>query len=128
MWRVPSLSAQAGGTMITPTVDVDSTFTALGIGGSYTSLIFTVTLLPLFDLYVAMDQVGSLQLQCAFAASGAGSTFRDVDNVIIIPAMGTLAFRLLGYRVPNLLARWVLTNTSGVACTFTEAVFINRSL
>ena len=128
MWRVPSPATQNGGAMIIPQVDVDSTFTPLGIGGSYTSLVFTTTFLPLFDLYVAMDQVGSLQLQVAFVLVGPGSTFRNIDNPLVVPAMGALAFRLSAYRVPNVLARWVLTNTSGVACTFTEAVFVNRSL
>lgn len=114
--------------MISPSVALDSSFAALAIGGSYTSAVFTTSFMPLFDLYVAMDQAGTVQLQCAFQLAGSGSTFRNVDNPFIVVALGAIAFKATGYRVPNLLSRWVITNTSGVLCTITEIVIVNRSL
>ena len=127
MWRPAPVSLSVA-QLVSPSVVVDSSFTPLIAGASYTTLVFGITFLPLFDIYVAMDQVGSLQLQCAFAYTGAGSTFRNVDNPFATPALGTIAYRLVGYRAPNLLARWVLTNPGVVAAAITEFVVINRSI
>lgn len=130
MWRIASGAIKGGSTMVSPAVDTDATFAVLANGGSYTSIVFTTTFMPLFDIYVASDVELSLQLQCAYQATGSGSTFRNVGNPFVVPAMaGAIpAFALTNYRVPNLLAKWVLTNNSGGAAALTEMVIINRSL
>lgn len=130
MFRIPSGAIKGGSTMVSPAVDSDATFAALANGAAYTSIVFTLTFMPLFDIYVACDVELSLQLQCAFQITGSGGTFRNVDNPFVVPAMvGVVpAFALQNYRAPNKLAKWVLTNNSGGAATFTEMVIINRSL
>lgn len=127
MWRIPSqvIAASMGGAV--PVTQQDSSFAALGAGASYVSLVFSHLFSPIVDIYIAMDQIGSLQLECAFAPSGAGSTFRPVDPPFVVPVVNPV-FTIIDYRVPNLLSRWTLTNPGGVACTFTEFVIVYRSM
>lgn len=131
MWRVPS--GVIAGPMVTaiPTVVTDRSFVALAAGGVFTSITFPTEFLPLFDVFVAMDQAGSLQPQARFATAAPGDTWRDSDNPFAIAAYAagvTPAFRLTGYRSNNVMMRWVLTNTAGVPCTFTEIVILGRTL
>jgi hypothetical protein len=125
MWRIPSqvVAATLGGSV--PMVNADITTAALVAAAAYTTRVFPVLYMPVFDIFVAMDQNGELQLECAAEAT---STFRAVDPPFAIAAMGPTAFRVAGYRVPSQFVRWTLTNVSGAPCTFTEAAIIARSM
>lgn len=131
MWRVPS--GVIAGPMLTaiPTVVTDQSFVALVAGGVFTSITFPTEFLVFFDVFVAMDQAGSLQPQGRFSTVAPGDTWRDSDNPFAIAAYNpgvTPAFRLVGYRSNNQLMRFRLTNSAGVPCTFTEIVIMGRTL
>jgi len=123
-WRVPS-STVKGATTLISSFTSDSTFAPLGAGASYTGVPFNISFTPLFDIYAFMDQPGTIQAQVEFQTVGVGSTFRNIDPAMNVIA--NVAFKLVGYRLPNFNARFIITNTGGAA-TITEFVVINRAL
>ena len=126
MWRLPATLLKGGTFAAIPSFEVDSSFALLGIGAAYTTRQFQIDYSPLFDLFVLFDQVGSAQLQTRAANAPPGDTWRNTGNPFAILANTPLV--IVGQRVPNRQARWVISNTSGIALLTTEIIVSNRSL
>jgi hypothetical protein len=126
MWRIPSSILKGGSFSAIPAFDVDTSFALLDVAGVYTTKQFNIDYSPLFDLFVLCDQVGTVQLQTRAANAAPGNTWRNTDNPFAL--LANMVLRIAGYRVTNRQARWVITNTSGIALLVTEIVVINRSL
>lgn len=126
MYRIPS-SILTNVSQAAPKVGFDATFANLAPAGVYNSIVFPVAFAPLFDIYIFSDVALALQRRSAFSVTGPpGDTFRDVGAPLVnVPNVVT---EVIGIRVANFFADWVLTNPGGVASTILEVVILSRSL
>jgi hypothetical protein len=126
MYRIPS-SVLTNASQAVPKVGFDATFANLLALGTFNSIVFPVAFSPLFDIYIFSDVALELQRRTAFSVTGPpGDTFRPVGAPLVnVPNVVT---EVVGIRVANFFADWVLTNPGGAPSTILEVVILNRSL
>jgi hypothetical protein len=113
--------------MAMPKVSSDATFANLAPAAQFQSITFLVAFAPIFDIYIFSDVLVTLQRQSAFSVTGPpGDTFRDVGAPIANVA--NVVTELVGIRVANFFARFILTNVDAVPSTVMEVVILNRSM
>ena len=102
-----------------------SSYTNLAATGTVTLTVSTIYN-PFLDLFLNADQICQVQLAGITQSTGSGSTYRNIDNVMLMAAASTpLVVR--AYRVSFVSIQFTVTNNGAAATTTFEFSCLARS-